>query len=142
MQSSSPYIKILGPILEAKTRLHGSMVEKIFAYWEKPEQTKVSVNKFDLFVPNTLGGSRGSRYPRNICNFYTYLSLETVLSAFKLTQNCYVTMKIYFLWKLAILSQIRFPSLFYRHTVLERLSSKFNKIWIQVYLKNSNTSTL
>ena len=55
------------------------------------------------FVPNPVGGSGGSPNPGTFCNFYTHIRLETVFPAFKLTQNCYVTMNISFSWKLAIL---------------------------------------
>ena len=71
------------------------MIGKIFAYWKTSKQTKVLVNKSGLFQIQ-LGGSGGVPIPGTFCNFYTHLRLETVFSAFKLTQNCYVTMNISF----------------------------------------------
>ena len=79
------------------------------------------------------------RDTRNILHLLP--DLETVFPALKLIQNCYVNMNICFSWKLASQSWIGSPSLFYKHTVPERLSSQSNKIWNQWDFKNSNFST-
>ena len=62
----------------------------IIAYWEVPERTKTWTNKCG---PKTNLGSwdgGGSATPGKPCSFYSYLSLETVFSALKLTQNYFI----------------------------------------------------
>ena len=54
------------------------------------------------FVPNTVRQSGLVATPEKFCNFSPLLSLETVVPALKLTQNCYVNMNISFSWKIAI----------------------------------------
>ena len=87
------------------------------------------------FVPNAVGGYGGdSATPRKFCNFYSHLSLETVFPALKVIENCYINMTISS-WKLT-------PSLFFKHTVNERLSPQPDKIWNYGDFKNPNVPAL
>ena len=70
------------------------------AYWEKCEQREVLANKFALsqiqlgilvLVPTT----------GKICNFSTFLILEIAFPALKLTEDCYLNLKISFSGKTA-----------------------------------------
>ena len=59
-------------------------------------RAKQGVGEQILFVPKTVWGSGWSQNPMKNFNFYPHLSLETVSPAFKLIQNCYINMNIYF----------------------------------------------
>ena len=69
-----------------------------------------------------LGGLRVSATSGKFDYFYSYLSLETVSPALKLTQNCYINVNIFFL-KTSNLFLNWVPSLFsYNHLIPDRLS--------------------
>ena len=73
----------------------------------------------------------GVATPGKFCNFPPLLSLETVFPALKLTQNCYLNIKISSFWKTG--------NLFHK---VERLFSQSNKIWNQCDFKNPKFSAL
>ena len=69
-----------------------------------------------------MGGLRVSATSGKFDYFYSYLSLETVSPALKLTQNCYINVNIVFL-KTCNLFLNWVPSLFsYNHLIPNRLS--------------------
>ena len=74
----------------------------------------------------------GQCYPRKILQF---------LPSFKLTQNCYINMNIFFLENWQFNHKLDHP-FSCKHTVPERISSQFNKIWNQGDFKNLNFPTL
>ena len=79
IQSSSTFIKLSGPISEVKEK--SAIIndwENIIAYWEGRIQAKRDVGEQVWFVTNTVCGSGGSTTLEKFCNFYYYLSLETV----------------------------------------------------------------
>ena len=53
------------------------------------------MNKCGLFQIHLVGLRVGAT-PGKFGYFYSHLSLETVFSALKLTQNCYINIKITF----------------------------------------------
>ena len=59
------------------------------------------------------------------CNFSPFLSLDIELPALKLTENCYLNMKILKNGNL-IINWV--PLFFYKHAVPEKLSSQCNKM--------------
>ena len=71
------------------------------AYWEESEQREVLANKFGLsqiqFAILVLVTTVGKFW-----NFSPFLHLEIAFPALKLTENCYLNMKISFSWKMAI----------------------------------------
>ena len=97
------------------------------AYWDETEQREVLLNKFGLSQIQ-LGRLGLGATPEKVCIFSPRLSLETVVSALKLTKNCYVNMSISFFLKNSNLTINWVPALFHKHTVLERQSSKSNKM--------------
>ena len=92
------------------------------------------------FVPNTAGGSGSTPILGKFCKIYSDLILEPVFAGLKLTKNCYVNMNVSFSGKESVLLKTGFTSLSYKHTVPERLSSQFHKIWINGDLKNPSVS--
>ena len=94
------------------------------------------------FVPNTAGGGRSGSSPilGKFWKIYSHLILELVFAGLKLTKNCYINMNISFSGKEPVLLKTGFTSLSYKHTVPERLSSQFHKIWINGDLKNPSVS--
>ena len=112
------FIKISGPILTNDW-------ENI-ACWEESEQRVVLANKFVL-SKTQLGILGLVTTPRKFCNFLTFLSTEVAFPALKLTENCYLNINIFFLKNgNFIINWV--PSLFYKHTVPERLSSQSSKM--------------
>ena len=107
------FIKISGPLLTNDW--------KNIAYWEESEQRVVLANKFGL-SKTQLGILVLVTTPRKFCNFLTFLCTEVALPAIKLAENFYLNMTIFFLKNGNFIIK-RVPSLFYKHTVPERLSS-------------------
>ena len=65
----------------------------------------MQVNKCGLFQRQWRGLAveQAQTTPGKFCNFYSHLWLQTVFSALKLTQNCYINMNIsFFFLKTAI----------------------------------------
>ena len=60
------------------------------------KQRKALTNRFGFSLIH-LGGLGGVATPGRFCHISPHL--ETVFLAFKLTQNCYINMKISFSWK-------------------------------------------
>ena len=83
----------------SKSNLHWSVIGKILLHIEESEQSKELAKRFNLFQIQ-LWVLVGVTTPRKVSNFYPHLSLNTVFSAFKLTQDYYVKMNISFSWKL------------------------------------------
>ena len=83
MQSSSLFIRLSGPLPEVKNS--ALINEKIIAYWEESEQSKLQANKCGLFQMH-LRNLRVGANSEKFCYFYSHLSLETVFSALKLTK--------------------------------------------------------
>ena len=91
-------------------------------------------------VPNAVGGSGSGPILGKFSKIYSHLILEPVFAGLKLTKNCYINMNISFSGKEPVLLKTGFTSLSYKHTVSERLSSQFRKIWINGDLKNPSVS--
>ena len=95
-------------------------------------------------ISNIVGGGGGGwgsgRGPifGKFSKTYSHLILKPVFAGLTLKKNCYINMNISFSGKLAV--KIGFTSLSYKHTVPERLSSQFYKIWINGDLKNPSFS--
>ena len=90
---------------------------------KSPSKERCRQNKCGLFQIH-LGGLRVSATSGKFDYLYSYLSLETVSPALKLTQNCYINVNIFFL-KTSNLFLNWVPSLFsYNHLIPERISSK------------------
>ena len=104
----------------------------IQAKWGLGEQTR--------FDPITVEESGGNPILGKFCKFYSHLILGPLFPGIKLTKNCYINVNISFSEKLAVLLKTGLTSLSYKHTVLERMSSKFHKIWINEEFKNSSFS--
>ena len=73
--------------------------ENITAYWEESKQSEALVDKCDLFhtvnswwILGVGSAGRGKTY-----NLFRHLSFETILPALKLTQNCYLHYKYFFI---------------------------------------------
>ena len=99
------------------------------------------MNKCGLFqIQPGEGGSGSGPILGKFCKIYSHLILEPVFAGLKLTKNCYINMNISFSGKEPILLKTGFTSLSYKHTVSERLSSQFRKIWINGDLKNPSFS--
>ena len=79
--------------------------------------------------------------PGKVCILYSHLSLQAVFPALKVTQNCYVNIKISFSWnKFFFFFFFYFEldlSLSYRYTVLGRYPSNQTKY----YTKHENKRT-
>ena len=122
MLYSSKLIRILWLISEVKqSALVNNDYENIIVYSEESEQREMQANKCGLFQIH-LGGLRVSATSGKFDYFYSYLSLETVSPALKLTQNCYINVNIFFL-KTCNLFLNWVPSLFsYNHLIPDRLS--------------------
>ena len=118
MLSSNTFIRILGSIWTNGW--------KNIAYWEESEQREVLANKFGLSKIQ-LGILLLVTTPGKFCNCSPLLSLERTFPALKLTENCYLNMNIYFLEKCQFNHKLC-PSLLYKHSVPERLSSQSNKM--------------
>ena len=74
------------------------------------------------------------------CSLLQMLILELVFPSLKLTKNCYIAMNISFYGKLRVVLKTGFTSLLWKHTVPERLSLQFHKIWIDGDFKNPSFS--
>ena len=95
MQSSSTFIRISGLIPEVKKSPLINDYEFILACWEESKQSQVYMNKCGLFQIHLGGLTVGATSGKFGC-FYSYLSLETVFPALKLTQNCSINLNISF----------------------------------------------
>ena len=80
-------------ILEVKQNLHWPMIRKIVHIRENLNKARCWRGVVGPWGVTTLG---------KFCNFSSFLSLETVFPALKLTLNGYLNMNISFSWKLAI----------------------------------------
>ena len=82
MQSSSTFIRISGFIPEVKNKKKSALINYLenIAYWEEFEQSEALTNKFVLFQIQ-LGGSRGSRKPREILQLLPSFKLENSISS-------------------------------------------------------------
>ena len=92
LKSLSTFMKISRYIPEVKTIWIDQWLAKYICKLERIRE-KRGVGKKVRFVPNTVGWSGRQHNPWKILQF---------LPSFKLTQNCFVNMKISFPWKLAI----------------------------------------
>ena len=125
MQYSNILIRISRPIAHVKKSALINDWENIFAYWLESKQSEVWVNKSDLIQLQlrSLNPILGK-----FCKFYSHLILGPLFPGIKLTKNCYIDVNISFSEKLAVLLKTGLTSVSCKHTVLERMSSKFHKI--------------
>lgn len=106
-------------------------------------QAKQGLGEQVRFDPITVDESGGNPIWGKFCKLYSHLILGPLFPGIKLTKKLLYKCEHLFFWKTgSFIENWPHLSLSYKHTMLERMSSKFHKIWINEDFKNPNFSEL